>query len=675
MVNPIRDNPPPPFEENALNKRLMIAAALVSTALSVSAAETRPSPPDAGAALFGVRESVQQMDISPDGNRLVYLTPGPGRSTLVYVAALAGGAPQLAIASKGDAEQLQGCRFASNQRLICKLYAWSELRGVATGFTRLLALDTDGKNVKALNQQGSQYASRLQQFGDAIIDWLPDAEGQVLMARDYVPEAGKMNTRFVQKADGLGIDRIDVSTLESTRVESAAKAVDYFISDGHGTVRMKAYTPQHGARSQLAAQTTYNYRLRDSMDWRPFSNSDEMTPIAVDRDSDSAYVLKKLDKRLALYRVKLDGSMSTELVYKNDRVDVDDVVRIGRSARVIGVTFVEEKRSVIYFDPEYKKLSAALGKAIPNLPIVKFLAATADQNKLLIYAHSDADPGRYFVYDKTKRALNEVMLDRPALETVKLANVKPISYPASDGALIPGYLTLPPGKEDAHGLPAVVLPHGGPQARDEWGFDWLAQYLAHAGYAVIQPNYRGSAGYGDAWFKENGYRGWRTSIGDVTSAAHWLVAQGIADPKRLAIVGWSYGGYAALQSGVTDPELFKAIVAIAPVTDFALLKREARDYTSHDLVVDLVGSGPHLTEGSPLQNVDKIKAPVLLFHGSKDLNVDIEQSQKLDAKLRAAGKNCELLEFAGLEHSLVDSDVRVQMLGRIGKFLQANLAE
>lgn len=658
-----------------MNKQLTMAAVLLSTALCVVADDKQPSPTDSSAALFGVRESVQQMDISPDGNRLVYLTPGPGRATLVYVAELAGGAPQLAIASKGDAEQLQWCRFASNQRLICKLFAWTELKGVAAGFTRLLALDTDGKNVKALNQRSSQYEGRLRQFGDAILDWLPDAEGQVLMARDYVPEEGKMNTRLVSKADGLGIDRIDVSTLVASPVESAAKAVDYFISDGHGTVRMKAYTAQHGARSQLASQTKYNYRLRDSKDWRPFSNSDEMTPVAVDRDSDSAYVLKKLDERLALYRVKLDGSMNAELVYKNDRVDVDDVVRLGRSARVIGVTFVEEKRSVIYFDPEYKKLSAALGKAIPNLPIVKFLAATADQNKLLIYANSDADPGRYFVYDKTKRALNEVMLDRPTLETIKLASVKPISYPASDGTLIPGYLTLPPGKEDARGLPAVVLPHGGPQSRDEWGFDWLAQYLAHIGYAVIQPNYRGSAGYGDAWFKENGYRGWRTSIGDVTGAAHWLVAQGIADPKRLAIVGWSYGGYAALQAGVTDPELFKAIIAIAPVTDFALLKSEARDYTNFGLMSDFIGSGAHITEGSPLQNVDKIKAPVLLFHGSKDLNVDVEQSQKLNAKMHAVGKACELQEFAGLEHSLVDSDVRVQMLGRIGKFLQANLAE
>jgi dipeptidyl aminopeptidase/acylaminoacyl peptidase len=251
-----------------------------------------------------------------------------------------------------------------------------------------------------------------------------------------------------------------------------------------------------------------------------------------------------------------------------------------------------------------------------------------------------------------------------------LASGNPVTNAAGDGTSIPGYLTLPPGKADVRGLPAIVLPHGGPSARDEWGFDWLAQYLAHQGYAVLQPNYRGSTGFGDAWLVENGFRSWRTSIGDISSAGKWLVAQG-ADPARLAIVGWSYGGYAALQSGVVEPDLFKKIVAVAPVTDLEQFKKEKRDYTNFRNVEDMIGSGPHVAEGSPAPNAARIAAPVLMFHGTLDVNVDVDQSRRMDAALKAAGKPSELVTFEGLEHGLVDSNVRAHMLDRIDAFLKA----
>ena len=219
----------------------------------------------------------------------------------------------------------------------------------------------------------------------------------------------------------------------------------------------------------------------------------------------------------------------------------------------------------------------------------------------------------------------------------------------------------------------MILPHGGPTSRDEWGFDWLPQFLAHQGYAVLQPNYRGSAGYGDQWLQQNGFRGWRTSIGDINAGAHWLAAQGIADPHRMAILGWSYGGYAALQSAVVEPGLFKAIVAIAPVTDLQQAKDDARDYTNARNVAAFIGSGPHIAEGSPLRNVSAVTAPVLLFHGDRDLNVNVIHSRRMDAALRGAGKRSELTIFPGLEHDLADSQARVQMLARIAHVLAGTI--
>lgn len=196
---------------------------------------------------------------------------------------------------------------------------------------------------------------------------------------------------------------------------------------------------------------------------------------------------------------------------------------------------------------------------------------------------------------------------------------------------------LPPGKESTRGLPAIVMPHGGPGARDEWGFDWLVQYFAHQGYAVLQPNFRGSAGYGEGWFEKNGFQSWRTAIGDIDDAGKWLVAQGIASKDKLAIVGWSYGGYAALQSGVTEPGLFKAIVAIAPVTDLELRRQDFRHLTNFKFVDSQIGNGPHVRDGSPAQNAAKIAVPVLMFHGDFDQNVDIGHARLMSKRLQDAG--------------------------------------
>jgi dipeptidyl aminopeptidase/acylaminoacyl peptidase len=261
---------------------------------------------------------------------------------------------------------------------------------------------------------------------------------------------------------------------------------------------------------------------------------------------------------------------------------------------------------------------------------------------------------------------------RPQLEKVALATVKAIVYPAADGVMVPGYLTLPVGST-GKGLPAIVLPHGGPSARDEWGFDWLSQYYAARGFAVLQPNFRGSSGYGDAWFKDNGFKSWRTAIGDVDDAGKWLIAQGIADPKKLAIVGWSYGGYAALQSAVLEPGLFKAVVAIAPVTDLNALKEEHRNWSDFFLVGEEVGTGAHIREGSPAQNATAIKVPVLMFHGELDHNVRITESRLMDTKLKAAGVPHELVTWPKLDHQLDDGDARATMLRKSVAFLRASM--
>jgi dienelactone hydrolase len=636
------------------------------------AAAARSATLEEDALAFGVRESVQSMDISPSGQKLLAVVSGAKRSSLLKIIDGATLESKAILMSKGEDESIYWCRFATDIQIICKYGGLARLDDNIVGFSRIATLGADGKNMKPLGQKSGEMQRYVRQFDGEILDWLPDQQGSVLMARHYVPEQESM-TNIADTREGLGVDRINLSTVKVTRVEPPKPLAESYLTDGRGNIRMMMLSNISGPDSDLSGRYSFKFRRAGSPKWEAFSEYNSIGnegdyPIAVEGNSDSAYVLTKTDGRDALYRVKLDGSSVRTLIAANKKVDIDNVVRLGRGQRVIGYSFVDDRRQTIYFDEEIKKLARGLAKAVPQQPLLNFQAASADGAKMLIFAHGDVDPGSFYVFDNATKKLDEVAVVRPELIDRKLAPMQSITFPAADGVQVPAYLTLPPGGVNKN-LPAVVLPHGGPSARDEWSFDWLAQFLAARGYAVIQPNYRGSAGYGDEWMDKNGFQGWRTSIGDVTAAAKYLVSQGIADPNKLAIVGWSYGGYAALQSAAVEPGLYKAAVAIAPVTDLSLLKREADGFTNRRLVRDFVGSGPHVVEGSPLKRAGEIKVPVLMFHGDMDANVGIAHSDKMASALRKAGVQSELVRFKDLDHQLDDSDARVQMLTKIGAFL------
>ena len=656
----------------------LLASAIVLSCAAAPAAAQQTLAADAKA--FGARVSVVAPALSRDGNSVVYLTPGPGRKTVAVIGDLNSGQFRTVTSSDGDPESLYWCEYASSARLVCSfggLVPWtgSVDNGAPVGFSRRVAVDLDGTHPKLLGQAQSPKDEWIRWEDAKVIDWLVGADGQVLVDRLYMPEANTTGQLVIRNKKGWGVDKVDVTSLKSETVESPRESAGYQ-TDGLGHVRMMWLVGERHS-GMLTGQIKYLYRTSASRDWKDLAvvdnwNDPEFVPLEVDATIDSLYALKKKAGRYALYAIKLDGSMAETLVAEHPRVDIDSVVRFGDGQKVIGYTYVDEKRETVYFDPEFKQMGASLSKALPNLPLIYFEDASIDGRKLLILAASDSDPGRYYLFDRDHKTLAPAMIARPELQGRALGTVKPVTIAGTDGVSVPGYLTVPSGKE-AKGLPLVVMPHGGPGARDSWRFDWLAQFLAARGYAVLQPEFRGSAGYGDDWLNKNGFRNWRTAIGDINASARWAAAQGIANPNKVAILGWSYGGYAALQSAALEPSLYKAIVAIAPVTDLGLLKQEFNFYTNADLVRNEVGSGATVEEGSPLRHASSIRAPVLLVHGTMDANVRYEQSQKMDDALRGAGKQSELLTFKGLDHQLDDSEARTQMLIKIGELLDRTI--
>lgn len=649
---------------------LRCSAPILGAMFFCGVASAQTLPPEAA---FGAREGVSGASLSPNGERVAFLAPGKGQSNALFTVPIDGSAPPTrALLASGNPERISRCDWVSDKRLACQIYSVQRGAGQVVNTSSMIAINIDGSDPKLLSRRTNGDALYFNGFGGTIVDLLPGQDGAVLIGRAYVPEA-RIGKLVESRLEGFGVDRVDTTTLASKRVVNPMRDATEFITDGLGTVRIKGAWELKGD-GYTTGVTRYSYRLAGQDGWKDLGEYNSLTrqgfnPYAVDPEENAAYGFMKNNGRLALYKRSLDGSLRDQLVFSHPEVDVDGLIRLGRKRRIVGVSFATDHRQAVYFDENLNKLADGLSKVLPKQPKINFESESADGRKLLIWAGGDTDPGQYYLFDRGTKQLRPLILSRPELADYPLAPMRSVQVRAADGTLIPAYLTLPVGSS-GKGLSAIVMPHGGPGARDEWGFDWMAQYYANRGYAVLQPNFRGSTGYGDEWFRNNGFQSWKIAIGDVVDSGRWLVSEGIADPKKLAVLGWSYGGYAALQSGVLAPDLYKAIVAIAPVTDLNGLKEQYRNTATFVEIQRFVGNGPHIREGSPAQNAAAIRAPVMLFHGDVDSNVEVQASRLMADRLTDAGKKPELVIYPALDHDLEDSAVRADMLGKSDAFLR-----
>lgn len=350
-----------------------------------------------------------------------------------------------------------------------------------------------------------------------------------------------------------------------------------------------------------------------------------------------------------------------DLLFEDDRYDIAGPVGGCRTAsgnvsvdsttlELLSVNYYAEKPVRLFFDEEYGQDYNQLAATFPD-DVVRIVTTDADRKKFVISVSSSTNPGDYYYYDKEFGTLSFLWERMPWIDRSKLSKMQPISYTARDGLEISGYLTIPVNS-DGKNLPMVVHPHGGPNARDYYGFNDYVQFLASRGYAVFQMDFRGSTGYGAKHYISANKQFGKTMQDDITDGVNLLIEEGIADPDRIAIFGGSYGGYATMAGLAFTPDLYAAGINFVGVVDLELLQegsnRNSQRFNGffHELRMewgdpDDPADREYIIESSPLQQAHKIKSPVLIVHGAQDNNVKLEHAIKLRDRLKSLDKEYE----------------------------------
>jgi dipeptidyl aminopeptidase/acylaminoacyl peptidase len=660
-------------------RRIAVVGSTFAFAWLIGGAAAQAAMPPIAA--FAGDKSITNVTISPDGHYLSMLVLAPDKRAVI-VQDLLGHDPAHVVmaADLTQATDLAWCRWANGTRLVCGLRETSTMRnGLQFVATRLAAVDADGKNSKLLMQDLSTNPGENQgQFQDNVIDWQPGKPNTILVAspENQVDARERAALRAGGGSQGVafgkfpGIYAVNIITGDMTLHSHAHEPIRTFVTDGHGEARFG------WGFYDRATEVEYYVRPSASNDWHLLykrdASSDSLQPVAICPDTpDCAYAFGTSDGRTALWRMDLTGASPPKLEFAHPAVDVQSAV-LGSDHQLLGVTYETDQPFFYVTDQRIKGLLDAVKPALPGV-YISVASSTRDRRIYVLHTMSDIDPGTYYLYDSQSGKLSRIATSFPELDTKSLGRMQSISYPAQDGTTIPGYLTVPPGKR-AENLPLIVLPHGGPTARDNWEFSFLRAFLVTRGYAVLQMNFRGSAGYGDKW-RAAAHQDWGgLPYSDVTDGARWAIKQGIADPKRVCIVGWSYGGYVALLSAARNADLYKCSVSIAGVSDLALLETQQASFVSASMNMEQLGTRREkLEKDSPRTHAGEIAMPVLLIHGDKDPQVNADQSRTMDDALKMAGKTHEFILIPGADHQMGRESDRITLLTAIEKFLVQNL--
>jgi dipeptidyl aminopeptidase/acylaminoacyl peptidase len=518
---------------------------------------------------------------------------------------------------------------------------------------KLYSVGVDGSNLQKLSAEGN--------FTTRIINELIEDEEHIIISN---------NSRNQSVFD---VYRLNIEIGEKELLAENPGNIIEWIIDHDGKVRC--------AISTDGVNTGVLYRKTEEEEFElvTATNFKEMlAPIAFTFDNKYIYAISNIDRdKGALIKYDIEQNKEIEVIFEHYDVDINRVFLSRKKEKIAAVSYQTWKTEYEFFDEEKEDIYRSIKRKVPGkeISITNF---SRDEQRMIVRSYSDKSLGEYYFYNSETDELILLSKVGPWLNEDDLSSMKPISYKASDGLTINGYLTIPNGGKSKH-LPVVVVPHGGPSARDVWEYNHTVQFLANRGYAVLQVNYRGSYGYGrDFW--EKGFREWGGKMQeDIADGVRWLIKQEIADPNKIAMLGISFGGYCTFQSLVLYDDLYKCGVTQGGMNNLLHLVKnmpnEWRPYEEmfYEMVGDPKKDKKMLIEISPYFNIDKINSPILIAQGKNDKLVDASSTEIMVKKMKKLGLEVEFMFAKNEGHVFQNEENRIEFFERTEKFLNAHL--
>ena len=652
-----------------------MSGAVFAAALG-GAAWAQSAPPPASA--FGRLPQVDDVALSPSGQTIAILGGPPAQRTLSFATVDQEGLPTLDL---GDVETVS-IRWVGDKYVLARVGFWHAFDAKHRyRFERNISVTADGKPAGRM-LSNDIISERMDSQPVLGVTSGSDPQAIMLGLQQTSGASASNDTRLKRKGDReessvvRALWRVDPKNGRGLLIERGSYDTRYWQPDLTGEARVRVDI------DALSYKYSLYGRAKGQKTWTPLiSGADEEEEgnfLGYSDPDDGVYLAKPSDAGLQLVvRSLKDGSERP--VGAPSKTNELRIVYDGVRGTAVGVASGLDQGSIEWLDPSLASASAAMGKIFKGA-LIHLDGWSEDRTRFLVRMETGAQPPTWYLYDKPRKSLSPIGEAYPELKGAALGDTRWIRYKARDGLEIPALLTLPPGLAPGAKPPLVVLPHGGPAARDGEGFDWLTQFLATRGYAVLRPQFRGSIGFGKA-FQDAGRGEWGGKIQtDLLDGVAYLAAQGLAAPGQACIVGASFGGYSALAGATLHPTDYRCAASIAGMSDLGLLITEqmrayGRESSSiHDLRKALGdASSAEIVATSPRKQVAAVQVPILLIHGEEDDVVPIEQSEVMAKAPADAGKPVEFVVLKGENHYLRYSATRTQALQALETFLAKNL--